>query len=153
MSGFGTAAQDASSEIGAKFILEVDNIALGAFTKVTTPRSEWGKMVDRTGADNMNLKESSGLIKSTTIKLTKDLKVGGVPDLQEFYTWHLQGSLDTRSGAIIILDRDDNEIMRYTFHDAWVSVIDEVELDATAESTPFTFSMELTVSKVTMDAA
>ncbi len=144
---FGAADVDATTEMNGKFLLEFDGTALAAFTKLTLGRSEWGKFPDRTGADNLSTKESSGLLKPTTIKLEKDLKVGGATDIIELFNWHQQGSLEKRSGAVILHDRTGVELMRWTFTDAWISAIDDLELDATAENAPVKFSVELSVSE------
>lgn len=143
---FGAANSDASSEMNGKFLLEIDGIALAAFTKLTIGRSEWGKFPDRTGADSLKTKESSGLMKPAVLKLEKDLKIGGVSDIIQFLNWHQQGSLDRRTGAVILQDRNNAEKIRWTFNDGWLSAIDDIDLDATAENAPVKFAMEVSVS-------
>lgn len=148
---FGRAQSGANNEINGRFLLEIDGIALASFTKLTFPRLEWGKVPNRDGADDVFMQESSGLHMSKVIRCEKNMKVNGAEDIKEILNWHLNGSSDKRTGACIMLDRDGNEKMRYSFTDAWCSMSDEVEFDATSENTPANWVFELTVSKITIE--
>jgi phage tail-like protein len=148
---FGAAGANAEPEINGKFIFEVDGIALGAFTMVRLPAREHAVFTDRTGADDLNLKESSGLMQPSVVRIEKVLKVGSMTDMKDIMSWFEGGSRDRRTAAAILQDRDGTELMRYTFSDAWCKKVDEVELNATEESAPVTFGFDIAVAKIEIE--
>jgi len=148
---YGQAAADANLELKSKFRLEVDNISLMAFEGLKFGESTWGEIKSRTGVDGLTQETMSGLKQTTTIEITKKLRVGGAGDIAEILNWHTQGSKDRRGGSIIILDRDDNEVMRFNFKNAWVLTRSEIEFDASDETGDIPFVFTLSVAEVTAD--
>lgn len=140
---------DANYEPNAKFILEIDDIAITSFEKVTIGDSDWGIIEGRTGTDALHKITSSGLKSPTTITLEKHLRDGGAGDVVEIINWHAAGSKDRRSGAIVILNRDDEEQMRFEFKNGWISKFTAPELDAGQENNPTVFTFEISVGTVT----
>ena len=134
MPDYGTAAPDANVEIRSKFRLEIDGIAVGAFEAVKLGELKWGEITNRTGIDDLKQGTSTGLQVPTDITVKKMLRVGGIADIKQFYTWWNAGSTDRRSGAVVLLDRDDTEIDRVNFRNAFVLSISEIDLEAISEA-------------------
>lgn len=145
MSGtYGSAQPDANPELGAHFRLEVDNIAVAAFEECTLGASEWNTMDERTGIDGDTSQPVSGTKKPETCSCVKHLRVGGVEDILQLLNWHRKGSKDRRRGAIVHLDRDGNEIMRWNFTGGWISKRGEIPLKAAGGADPIPFPFDIT---------
>lgn len=136
----------------AKFILEIDNISIGSFEKVSFGDSEWGVIEGRSGNSPLTKITSSGLKTVTTITLEKQLRDGGAAAVQELVDWHNAGSSDRRSGAVIYLNREDEEIQRISFDYGWVSKVTPPELDASQDNTPLVWSFEISVGSYTVSS-
>jgi len=140
---YGAAAADANYIPNVKYMLEVDGIALMAFEKITPSDSEWGVIEGRTGIDPLVKIPSSGLKKTQTIECEKYIRDGGMSDVKEILDWHSQGSLDRRSGALIYMDREDVEILRLNFTNAWISKASLPDEDGTQDSNPMVFKFTI----------
>lgn len=134
MSGYGQAAPDANVELKSLFRIEIDNIGIMAFEKCSIGPSEWTVMENRTGIDPLMKTRHSNLQKPIDVTITKSERTGGAEDVNEMITWHQAGSTDRRSGAIVMLDRDGEEIRRFNFRNAWVSKYTPSEMDASNET-------------------
>jgi len=134
-------------ETSAKFLLEIDGIALTRFQKVTLGDSEWGIIASRSGTDKLSKVTSSGLRTELVITLEKHLQAGGEADINELIEWHQSGSLDRKSGAITYLDREDQPLVTFEFTDGWISKLTPPELDATQENSPLVFTFEISVGE------
>ena len=130
-------------ETGSKFMIEIDGISIMAFEKCTLGDSEWGKIESRTGLSPLSKEISSGIKTTTMLTAEKNLRVDGVSDIKEIINWHASGSTDRRSGSLVWLDRDDQELMRANFGNAWVCKTTMPDLDATADNNPMTFKFEI----------
>jgi phage tail-like protein len=141
---------DANYQPNAKFRLDIDDITITSFEKVTFGDSEWGVIEGRTGVDPLHKITSSGLKTVTTITLEKHLREGGASDVAELINWHQSGSKDRKSGAVVILDREDVEQLRFEFKNAWVSKVTIPELDAAQEASATIFVVELSIGEITL---
>jgi phage tail-like protein len=142
----GKAPADATLVPNAKFLLEVDNITIMSFEKITIGDSEWGVIEGRTGTDELHKLTSSGLKTVTTFTVEKQLRdEGGADDVKEIINWHAAGSKDRRTGAVVFLDRDDNELIRLEFSHGWISKFTYPELDASQNNTPLAFIFDISV--------
>lgn len=139
--------RDANYQPNAKYLVEIDGIALMACEKVTFGDSEWGIIEGRTGADPLHKITSSGIKTATTITLEKHLREGGVDEVREMINWHASGSKERKSGAIVLQDRDGLELMRFEFTNGWVSKFTSPEMDATQDNSPMLFTFELSVGE------
>jgi len=147
---YGKAAPDANYETNAKFLLEIEGIAIMAFEKITMGDSEWGVIEGRTGIDELVKGTSSGLKKPMVITVEKHLRVGGADDVKEIIDWHNAGSKDRKSGAVAHLDRDGAETIRFNFKNAWIPKITPFELDASQDSNPTVFVFDLSIPEITL---
>lgn len=145
---YGAAAPDANYEPNVKYMLEVDNVSLMAFEKFTPSDSEWGVIEGRTGIDPLVKIPSSGLKKTQTIEGEKHIRVGGIADIREILTWHSKGSLDRRSGSLVYMDREDVEIIRLNFRNAWISKVSVPDLDGGADASPMIFKFTMVMPEL-----
>jgi len=142
---------DATYVPNAKFILEIDDIAITSFEKVTMGDSEWGILDGRTGTDPLYKITSSGIKTPSIITIEKHLRDSdGISDIKPIITWHQAGSKDRRSGAIVVLDREDKEQIRFEFRNGWVSKFTPPELDASQENNPSIFAFEISIGEFTV---
>jgi hypothetical protein len=148
MKSYGASAPDANYLPNVKYMLEIDGIAIMAFEKLTPSDSEWGVIEGRTGIDPLVKIPSSGLKKTQTIEGEKHIRDGGIADIRELLTWHSKGSLDRRSGALVYMDREDVEIIRLNFKNAWISKTSLPDLDGTADSSPMVFKFTIVMPEL-----
>ena len=142
---FGQAGPDANPELSALFRVEIDGIEPMAFEKVKAPTSEHAKGESRTGIDPPYKRPYAGLRNALEVVLEKTLREGGAGDIQAFWDWHASRSKDRRSGTIVQLDIEGEEIHRYSFTGAWVQKIEPPDNDASQESETPTFVITLAV--------
>lgn len=145
---YGAAGPKADNELSSKFAIEIDGIRLAAFEKCSVGDSEHAVIESRTGIDPLTKQACSGLKNIQTVTIEKNLRVGGADDLEELINWHRAGSADKRSGSIISLDRDGNEIHRLNFADGWISKWTPPEFDASSDEAQM-HVFEITVPEVT----
>jgi phage tail-like protein len=128
------------------YMLEIDGISTMSFEKLAINGSEWSIIEGRAGTDPLYKTTSSGLKTNQTITIEKHLRVGEVDDVKELINWHMAGSNTKKTGAVVLLDRDKAEIMRFNFKQAWVSKFTPPDLEGRADNTAMVFGFELAVA-------
>lgn len=111
------------------FLVEIDNIARGAFQEVSGFDSTIDVIEHREGGENTTVRKLPGMTKYSNIVLK-----WGITDDTTLYKWHL----DTvngkpnfrRNGSIVLLDRQRNEVARWNFERAWPTKYDGPDLNA-----------------------
>ncbi|HLO03613.1 MAG TPA: phage tail protein [Symbiobacteriaceae bacterium] len=73
--------------------------------------------------------------------------IGADPSLYEWYKKVLAGTTERKSGSIIYLDREGNEVLRYNFFEAWPCRWKAPELNASSD-THIVEEIEFVVEKV-----
>lgn len=104
---------------GFNFLVEIDGIAQAAFSEVSGLDSTIDVIEHREGGDNTTPRKLPGLTKHSNIVLR-----WGVTDSDELYRWHrdaVRGTVDRKSGSIVLLDRQGQEKVRWNFVQAWPS--------------------------------
>lgn len=97
------------------FLVEIDSIAVAAFHECSGLDSSIDIIEHREGGGP--IRKLPGSNKFSNIVLKR-----GITANTELYDWHrraLDGTLDRKSGSIILLDRADNEVARWNFTRAW----------------------------------
>jgi phage tail-like protein len=150
---FGHAAPDANPELAALFAVEIDGIACMAVEKFSHGDMEYATTENRTGIDPPRKRTSSGLQNVPEITIEKKLREGGAPDIKAFYDWWTKGSHDRRSGALIQLDIEGNEILRESFTGAWCKKFKAPDRDAEQESDAPVYVFTLDVETITLETA
>lgn len=98
------------------FLVEIDGITRAAFHECSGMNSSIDLIEHREGGGTAMLK-LPGMAKYGNVTLKR-----GVTDDHELYDWHLaavNGTVQRRSGSIVVLDRKGDETGRWNFFDAW----------------------------------
>ena len=101
---------------GHKFNLEIDGVLIGSFEQGSGIEGNLGRSAPMPGDDT-----AAGNRPGRTKYANIVLKRGTVNDAS-LLEWHkkvLAGTTDRKSGSVIYLDREDKEILRYNFFEAW----------------------------------
>jgi phage tail-like protein len=113
------------------FLVEIDGIAVAAFSEVSGLESETAVIEYRTGGDKENaVRKLPGLTKHANIVLRR-----GVTKDAELWNWRrtvVEGRVERRNGAIVLLDDDHTPVLRWTFRAGWISKWTGPELNAKA---------------------
>jgi phage tail-like protein len=100
------------------FLVEIDGLAVAAFSEVTLPDLAIDVVEYRNGSDKVNsVRRLPGLTKFGNLVL----KRGIVGDLALF-NWIrgvAQGQADRRNIAVVLLDEQRNPVQRWLVRDAW----------------------------------
>jgi phage tail-like protein len=150
MSVYGRAEPTAEPYLNNSFQFEADGIGLQAFDDIEISDQEWTKIETRTGADPLRKQVSAGILNPVEITLMKKLREGNQEDLSELENWFKGGSslANRKSGSIIFLDRQQNEIKRWNFKDGWISSFKRPKGTADDDTDTLDFSLTITVSDI-----
>jgi phage tail-like protein len=99
------------------FLVEIDGITQAGFSDCSGFGASTDPIEYREGGENKTVRKLPGLTKFTNITLK-----WGLTDSMEMYNWYrdvVNGKIQRRSGAIIVLDLEGNEKSRWNFTDAW----------------------------------
>lgn len=128
-----------------RFLLEIDAIQQAGFSDV----SGFGSNVDvieyREGGDSATVRKLPGKAVYPDITLK-----WGLTDSRDLYDWHanaLNGSIERKSGSIILLDDTGAEKVRWNFFDAWPSKYHAPDLSAKGNEIAID-SLTLTVERL-----
>ena len=134
---------------GYNYRVEIDNTAVAGFSEAAGLTFDIDPVEYREGNDvQMHVRKLSGLRKFSNITL----KRGYTPN-QELYDWYLiglNGILERRNGAIILIDEDQNDVMRWNFSEGWISKYEGASLNATSNDVVIE-SIEICVERVEME--
>lgn len=111
-----------------KFRVEIDGIQQAGFAECTGLGSEIEVVEYREGSDPSAVRKLPGRVAYPDIVLR-----WGVTDSRELYNWHLgiiNGNLQRKNGAVVLLDDQGQEKVRWNFFAAWPSKWEGPALDA-----------------------
>jgi phage tail-like protein len=117
---------------GFRFVLEIDGIAQGSFSQVSGFGSRVEPIEYREGGDAPTVRKLPGRVSYPDVTLR-----WGVTDNHELYRWHkdaVDGHIERKNGSIVLLGDDGQEKVRWNFFQAWPSVWDGPDFDATANA-------------------
>jgi len=105
---------------GFNFIVEIDGVTVAGFSEVSGLSSETAVIEYREGGNNENVvRKLPGLTKFSNITL----KCGVTLD-KSLWEWRkkvIEGRVERRSGAIVLLDADHTPVKRWLFREGWPS--------------------------------
>ncbi len=128
-----------------KFLVEIDNIIQAGFSECSGFGSEVTPVDYREGGDNDTVLKYRGLVTYPDISLR-----WGQSNSRELYDWHLkavQGTIERKTGSIILLDSLGQEAVRWNFFGAWPTKWDGPELNGTSNDVAIT-TLTLTCEKL-----
>ena len=131
------------------FVVEIDGISIAAFCEVSGLVSETEVIEYRNGSDKTStVRKLPGLTKYANIVLKR-----GVTQDNQLWLWRKaieQGTADRRSGTIVLLDDERNEVRRWHFSNGWIVKFDGPDLNAKANDVAIE-TMEIAHEGLTLD--
>ena len=100
-----------------KFLVEVDGVVVGGFSEVSGLQVETETEEYREGGVNDYVHKLPKITKQTNITLKR-----GMTDSAILWKWHqdvVNGSVERKSGRVVLLDSEGNEKWHWTFEDAY----------------------------------
>lgn len=116
--------------VNFNYLVEIDNIARGAFHEVSGLESTIDVVEHREGGANTTPRKLAGQTKHANIVLRWGMTID-----TELWEWHktvVDGTIDRRNGSVILLDRRGQEVARWNFVRAWPSKYTAPSLSAEA---------------------
>lgn len=101
------------------FLIEIDNVTVAGFSECAGLTTETDIIEYRNGDEDITVRKLPGLRKYTNITLKR-----GYTDSRELWEWRkkvIDGQTERQSGAIVLLDEQRQEALRWTFRDGWPS--------------------------------
>ena len=115
-----------------RFRLEIDGIQQAGFSEVTVPDTTSDVIEYREGTEITTVRKLPGLTKYGNLSLK-----WGTTDSMELYNWRKQiidGNIQRKNIAVIVVDEAGNDKARYEFVNAWPSKYDPTDLNATGNA-------------------
>jgi phage tail-like protein len=101
------------------FILEIEGVSSAGFTECSGLSTETTIIEYREGSDKGGVRKLPGMHKVSDITLKR-----GLTSNRELWGWRkaiMNGEIDRRNGAIILLADDRTEVARFKFRQGWPS--------------------------------
>lgn len=115
---------------GYNFRLEIDGIAVGAFSEVSGLTADGDSVDYREGTDlPLTVRKLIGLRKYTNITLKR-----GYTQDRSLWDWYkniVNGIADRRNGAIVLVDEQRKDVLTWKFESGWINKIEGPSLKAT----------------------
>ncbi len=132
------------------FVLEIDNIARGAFSEVGGLTAEGDSVDYREGSDvQSNVRKLIGMRKYTNLTL----KRGYTPDksLWQWYTNIVNGAADRRNVTITLMNERREPVLRWHAENAWINKIEGPSFKASGNDVAME-SLELVHEGLTLES-
>lgn len=113
------------------FKIEIDGVIQGGFREITGLESEVEIIEYKNGDDPITHKRP-GKTKYKNIVMKRGFISD--PSLLEWYKKVMNGVTERKSGSIVYLDRENNEVLRYNFFEAWPCRWKAPELNANSDT-------------------
>ena len=110
------------------FIVEIDGIAEAGFTECSGLDQETEIIEYREGSDMGPGRKLPGLTTYSNIVLRR-----GVANSKDLWNWRktiLDGQVERKNGAVVLLVDKHQEVARWVFHEGWISFYSGPELNA-----------------------
>ena len=115
-----------------RFRLEIDGIQQAGFSEVTVPDTTTDVVEYREGTEITTVRKLPGLTKYGNLSLK-----WGTTDSMDLYNWRKQiidGNIQRKNIAVIVVDEAGNDKARFEFVNAWPSKYDPSDLNATGNA-------------------
>jgi phage tail-like protein len=132
------------------FVLEIDNVARGAFSEVGGLTAEGDSVDYREGSDlQSNVRKLMGLRKYANLTL----KRGWTQDksLWDWYTNVMNGEPDRRNVTIVLMNERREPVLRWHAENAWINKIEGPSLKASSNDVAME-SVELVHEGLTLES-
>lgn len=110
------------------FVVEIEGIAAAAFSEVSGLAAEATVIDYREGTEITSVRKLPGLIKYPNVTLRR-----GLTTSRELWDWWMtvvDGSIERRNVAVVLLDDRRTELMRWLLRNAWIARFEVASLHA-----------------------
>jgi phage tail-like protein len=133
---------------GFNFRVEIDGISVGSFSDVSGLSSD-GDIVEYRNGDDvpLHVRKLTGLRKFSNLTLKR-----GYTDNRELWNWRnnvLNGVPDRRNGAIVLMDEERKDVLRWEFEGGWIHKIDGPTFNAKGNDVTVE-SLEIVIESLTL---
>ncbi len=139
-----------SEYLGSQFGLEIDGVELARFTGISGLgyESEVVTFQDTLADGKIITRKRPGRINFQDIVLKRGLSADNA--LVDWYQTVVNGSVERKSGSVVIYDQTSSEVGRWNFENAWISKWSASDLDAGSDDVMIE---EITISHEYMERA
>ena len=139
-----------SEFLGSQFGLEIDGVELARFTAVSGLgyESEVVTFQDTLADGKVVTRKRPGRISFPDIVLKRGLSADNA--LVDWYQTVIDGTVERKSGSVVIYDQTSTELGRWNFENAWISKWSASDLDAGSDDIMIE---EITISHEYMERA
>jgi phage tail-like protein len=130
--------------LSSRFQVEIEGVAAGTFAEVSGLESRT-EVIEYADGSDPNMRKRPGRTSFSNIILTK-----GALSSHELWEWYksvMQGTVQRKSGSVIVLGDDMSEKYRYNFFEAWPCRWKSLQLDAKSQET-LVEEIELAVERI-----
>jgi phage tail-like protein len=133
---------------GFNFRVEIDGISVGSFSDVSGLSSD-GDIVEYRNGDDvpLHVRKLAGLRKVSNLTLKR-----GYTDNRELWDWRnnvVNGVPDRRNGAIVLMDEQRKDVLRWEFEGGWIHKIDGPTFNAKGNDVTVE-SLEIVIESLTL---
>ena len=110
------------------FLVEIDGIALAAFSEVSGLSAEAEVIEYRNGSDLTSTRKLPGRVRYGNVTLRR-----GLTTSRELFDWWMtvvNGNVQRRNVAVVLLDDARQQVLRWLLHSAWIAKIEVGSLQA-----------------------
>ncbi len=134
---------------GFNFKVQIDDTDVAAFSEASGLTFDIDPVEYREGTDlPLHVRKLTGLRKFANIALKR-----GFTDNRQLWDWYkdvLNGAVERRDGAIILMDEDRNEVLRWNFTEGWICKWEGPTMNATSNDVAIE-SIEICVERVELE--
>jgi phage tail-like protein len=127
------------------FLVEIDGATVAGFNEVDGISSEIEAVEYREGKDAMHPRKLSGMRKFGNITLKNGFTVND--DLHRWFLAGLTGPVDRRSGSIILMNEEEQQVVRWNFREGWPTKFEGPPFNAASAEVAI-LSVELVVEEI-----
>ena len=133
---------------GFNFRVEIDGISVGSFSDVSGLSSD-GDIVEYRNGDDvpLHVRKLTGFRKFFNLTLKR-----GYTDNRELWNWRnnvVNGVPDRRNGAIVLMDEERKDVLRWEFEGGWIHKIDGPTFNAKGNDVTVE-SLEIVIESLTL---
>jgi phage tail-like protein len=133
---------------GFNFRVEIDGISVGSFSDVSGLSSD-GDIVEYRNGDDvpLHVRKLTGLRKFSNLTLKR-----GYTENRELWNWRnnvVNGVADRRNGAIVLMDEERKDVLRWEFEGGWIHKIDGPTFNAKGNDVTVE-SLEIVIESLTL---
>jgi phage tail-like protein len=131
---------------GFNFRVTIDNVEVASFRECSGLTFNTDPVEYRNGDEkNLHVRKLTGLRKFSNIVLKR-----GFTTNKDLYSWYkniLNGIEDRRTGAVVLMDEEHNDVLRWNFEAGWICKWEGPSLNATSNDVAIE-SLEICVERV-----